>query len=173
MKAERSHVSHLKSEMAKLREQLRKEREDSTSEEKDRYKQLESKKGEAYAQSLANRDERIQVLEGRLEQVTANSSKLMEELQNTKKQNEKLKHLAKNAGYNSLRRYVYIGVFLIEQSICISLTFFRDSTPSKYALSDAELTKLKEKAKELSRVREKMRALQDEVSTTACTCSIH
>ena len=40
----------------------------------------------------------------------------------------------------------------------------RDSTPSKYALSDTELTKLKEKAKELSRIREKMRALQDEVS---------
>lgn len=46
------------------------------------------------------------------------------------------------------------------------LKFSRDSstTPSKYALSDTELTKLKEKAKELSRVREKMRALQDEVS---------
>ena len=90
--------------MAKLREQLRKEREDSTSEEKDRYKQLESKKDEAIAQSLANKEERIQVLEGRLEQVTANSTKLMEELQGTRKQNEKLKQLAKNSGYNSLRR---------------------------------------------------------------------
>ena len=90
--------------MAKLREQLRKEREDSTSEEKDRYKQLESKKDEAIAQSLANKEERIQVLEGRLEQVTANSAKLMEELQGTRKQNEKLKQLAKNSGYNSLRR---------------------------------------------------------------------
>lgn len=97
-------MSHLKSEMAKLREQLRKEREGSTSEEKDRYKQLESKKGEAYAQSLANKEERIQVLEGRLEQVTANSSKLLEELQSTKKQNERLKQLAKNSGFNSLRR---------------------------------------------------------------------
>lgn len=105
MKAERSHVSHLKSEMAKLREQLRKEREDSTSEEKDRYKQLESKKGEAFAQSLANKEERIQVLEGRLEQVTANSTKLLEELQTTRKQNEKLKQLTKNSGYNSLRRW--------------------------------------------------------------------
>ena len=90
--------------MAKLREQLRKEREDSTSEEKDRYKQLESKKDEAIAQSLANKEERIQVLEGRLEQVTANSAKLMEELQGTRKQNEKLKQLARNSGYNSLRR---------------------------------------------------------------------
>lgn len=89
--------------MAKLREQLRKEREDSTSEEKDRYKQLESKKGEAFAQSLANKEERIQVLEGRLEQVTANSTKLVEELQSTRKQNEKLKQLAKS-GHNSLRR---------------------------------------------------------------------
>lgn len=91
--------------MAKLREQLRKEREDSTSEEKDRYKQLENKKGEAFAQSLANKEERIQVLEGRLEQVTANSTKLLEDLQATKKQNEKLKQqAAKNSGYNSLRR---------------------------------------------------------------------
>ena len=105
MKAERSHVSHLKSEMAKLREQLRKERENSISEDKDRYKQLESKKGEAYAQSLANKEERIQVLEERLEQVTANSSKHLEELQSMKKQNEKLKQLAKSSGYNSLRRW--------------------------------------------------------------------
>jgi len=89
--------------MAKLREQLRKEREDSTSEEK--QKQLESKKGEAFAQSLANKEDRIQVLEGRLEQVTANSTKLLEELQTTRKQNEKLKQYAKNVGHNSLRRY--------------------------------------------------------------------
>lgn len=94
--------------MTKLREQLRKEREDSTSEEKDRYKQLESKKDEAIAQSLANKEERIQVLEGRLEQVTANSTKLNEELQSTRKQNEKLKHMAKNFGYNSLRRWNFM-----------------------------------------------------------------
>ena len=56
-------------------------------------------------------------------------------------------------------------------SCILYLIFSRDSssTPSKYALSDAELTKLKEKAKELSRVREKMRALQDEVSN----CMLH
>lgn len=91
--------------MAKLREQLRKERENSISEDKDRYKQLESKKGEAYAQSLANKEERIQVLEERLEQATTNSTKYLEELQSMKKQNEKLKHIAKSSGYNSLRRW--------------------------------------------------------------------
>ena len=153
--------------MTKLREQLRKEREDSTSEEKDRYKQLESKKDEAIAQSLANKEERIQVLEGRLEQVTANSTKLNEELQSTRKQNEKLKHMAKNFGYNSLRRWN----FYVTCRVSYTWYFSRDSssTPSKYALSDAELMKLKEKAKELSRVREKMRALQDEVSN----CMLH
>ena len=54
------------------------------------------------------------------------------------------------------------------------LKLSRDSstTPSKYALSDTELTKLKEKAKELSRVREKMRALQDEVSNHMSPSSI-
>jgi len=151
--------------MAKLREQLRKEREDSTSEEKDRYKQLESKKGEAFAQSLANKEERIQVLEGRLEQVTANSTKLLDELQTTRKQNEKLKQLAKNSGYNSLRRWDLFIMYPSTVIYSVPITSFsRDSTPSKYALSDVELTKLKEKAKELSRVREKMRALQDEVS---------
>ncbi|XP_065919238.1 girdin-like isoform X2 [Dysidea avara] len=143
LKAERTHVSHLKSEMAKLREQLRKEREGSTSEEK--QKQLESKRGEAFAQSLANKEDRIQVLEGRLEQVTTNSTKLMEELQSTRKQNEKLKQYAKNLGHNSLRR---------------------ESSSSKYGgLSDSEVTKLKEKAKELTRVREKMRAVQEENNT--------
>ena len=54
-------------------------------------------------------------------------------------------------------------------STCLPDIYSRDSTPSKYALSDAELTKLKEKAKELSRVREKMRALQDEVSACRMT----
>ena len=113
-------MSHLKSEMAKLREQLRKERENSISEDKDRYKQLENKKGEALTQSLANKEERIQVLEERLEQVTAKSTKHLEELQSTKKQNEKLKQLAKNSGYNSLRRW---GLVLMHQ--LVYLTFFQ------------------------------------------------
>ena len=48
---------------------------------------------------------------------------------------------------------------------CVKLLNFRESSSSKYGgLNDSELSKLKEKAKELTRVREKMRAVQEEVN---------
>ncbi len=53
--------------------------------------ELESKFKDAYSQSLSNKDERIQVLEKRVEETIRDNAQLREDLVNLRKQNEKLK----------------------------------------------------------------------------------
>ena len=53
--------------------------------------ELESKFKDAYSQSLSNKDERIQVLERRVEEMIRDNTQLREDLTSLRKQNEKLK----------------------------------------------------------------------------------
>jgi len=53
--------------------------------------ELESKFKDAYSQSLSNKDERIQVLERRVEEMIRDNTQLREDLTNLRKTNDKLK----------------------------------------------------------------------------------
>ena len=53
------------------------------------FHELESRFNEAYSQSLTTKDERIQVLEKRVEEITLENGQLRDELAGLWKQNEK------------------------------------------------------------------------------------
>ena len=58
--------------------------------------ELESRFNEAYSQSLSMKDERIQVLERRIEDLTAENEQLKDEISLLKRQNERMQR--RNAG---------------------------------------------------------------------------
>lgn len=56
-----------------------------------KVQELESKFNDAYSQSLSTKDERIQVLEKRVEETIRDNTQLREDLMEIRKQNERLK----------------------------------------------------------------------------------
>ena len=99
--------------------------------------ELESKFKEAYSQSLSNKDERIQVLEKRVEEMTLDNSQLRETL---KKQSEKLKEVVQMNG----------------ESPAGSPSIKRMNSPR-------ELSRLKEQAADAVKFREKLHRVQEDV----------
>ena len=58
------------------------------------FQELESKFKETYSQSLTTKDERIHVLESRVEEITEDNAQLREELKSMKRHNERMKEMA-------------------------------------------------------------------------------
>ena len=104
--------------------------------------ELESKFKEAYSQSLSNKDERIQVLEKRIDETTVDNNQLREELATTKKQYEKLKELIQASSGESPH-----------------------GSPSlKRMNSPRELSRLREQAADAMKLRDKLHRVQEDVS---------
>lgn len=100
--------------------------------------ELESKFKEAYSKSLSNKDERIQVLEKRVEEMTEDNNKLRESI---KKQSEKLKEVTQSNGESPA------------------------GSPSiKRVNSPREMSRLKELAVDAMKLREKLHRVQEDVS---------
>ena len=106
--------------------------------------ELESKFKEAYSQSLSNKDERIQVLEKRIEEMIEDNNQLRESL---KKQTEKLKEVSQSNG----------------ESPSGSPSIRRVNSPR-------ELSRLKEQAADAMKLRDKLHRVQEDVSLyLSCT----
>ena len=108
--------------------------------------ELESKFKEAYSQSLSNKDERIQVLEKRIDETTADNNQLREELTSTKKQYEKLRELIQASSGESPH----------------------GSPSMKRMNSPRELSRLKEQAADAMKLRDKLHRVQEDVSQSCC-----
>ena len=104
--------------------------------------ELESKFKEAYSQSLSNKDERIQVLEKRIDETTVDNNQLREELASTKKQYEKLRELIQASSGESPH-----------------------GSPSMRRMnSPRELSRLREQAADAIKLRDKLHRVQEDVS---------
>ena len=103
--------------------------------------ELEGKFKDAYSQSLSNKDERIQVLEKRIDETTVDNNQLREDLASMKKQYEKLKELVQASGESP------------------------HSSPSlKRMNSPRELSRLREQAADAIKLRDKLHRVQEDVS---------
>ena len=105
--------------------------------------ELESKFKEAYSQSLSNKDERIQVLEKRIDETSADNTQLREELVSTKKQYEKLRELIQASGESP-----------------------HGSPSMKRMNSPRELSRLKEQAADALKLKDKLLRMQEDVSSS-------
>lgn len=100
--------------------------------------ELESKFKDAYSKSLSNKDERIQVLEKRVEEMTVDNSQLRETL---RKQSEKLKELSQANGESPA-----------------------GSPSMKRMNSPREMSRLKEQAADAMKMRDRLHRVQEDVS---------
>ena len=113
--------------------------------------ELESKFKEAYSQSLSNKDERIQVLEKRIDETTVDNNQLREELASTKKQYEKLRELIQASSGESPH-----------------------GSPSMRGMnSPRELSRLREQAADALKLRDKLHRAQEDVSFFLCHSLSH
>lgn len=155
-----SQIHSLKKEIAKLKEELRRSHtalgrghagvsrlrsiEESEIDQKQakQFQELESKFSEAYSKSLTTKDERIQVLEKRVEEMTADNSLLREETVTLRRQSERLAQQAAQANKKSPSGSPSLGM---------SRTY-----------SPREMNRLKEQAAESLRLRDKLHKIQEE-----------
>ena len=107
--------------------------------------ELESKFKDAYSQSLSNKDERIQVLEKRVEETTLDNNQLREELASLKKQTERLRELSQANGDSP-----------------------HGSPSLKRMNSPREWSRLREQASEAIKMRDKLHRVHEDVSSIAC-----
>ena len=82
--------------------------------------ELESRFNEAYSQSLSMKDERIQVLERRMEDLVSDNEQLKDEVSLLRRQNERFQRRNSSGGSpNTSFRYTYIHVYVHVHMVCI------------------------------------------------------
>ena len=153
-------------------------------------RELESRFKDTYTQSLTMKDERIQVLEERVDEITADNSQLREEIAALKSKNEKLTQIAaqssRRASTGGSPAHIHgmrwgqctRPTSLLPLSLSLSLSpflpinvvyhsFWLHFPTYSRTYSPREINRLKEQAADSLRLRDRLHRLQEEVSDSS------
>ena len=119
-----------------------------------KVQELESKFNDAYTQSLSTKDERIQVLEKRVEATIKDNTQLREDLMAIRKQNERLKERMNRLSSGTISPQISPG-----HSLMLSARADRDASKD-HSSTQSDSAKLRERVVEL----------QEKVGVSGCVC---